>query len=106
MSEMDDERAREARAGEERAATPPRLACDDAEPLWQNSDEANSCGAEPRGLHRHDAEGLRVRARVSRATLGRLAVVERGATTDSESAVRAASALARVRNDLLCVSAE
>ena len=33
MSEMDDERAREARAGEERAATPPRLACDDAEPL-------------------------------------------------------------------------
>ena len=32
MSEMDDERAREARAGEERAATPPRLACDDAEP--------------------------------------------------------------------------
>ena len=32
MSEMDDERAREARAGEERAAVPPRLACDDAEP--------------------------------------------------------------------------
>ena len=33
MSEMDDERAREARAGEERAASPPRLVCDDAEPL-------------------------------------------------------------------------
>lgn len=32
MSEMDDERAREARAGGERAAPPPRLACDDAEP--------------------------------------------------------------------------
>ena len=32
MSEMDDERAREARAGEERAAPPPRLAGADAEP--------------------------------------------------------------------------
>ena len=31
MSEMDDERGREAQAGEERAATPPRLASEDAE---------------------------------------------------------------------------
>lgn len=32
MSDMDSERAREARAGDERAAAPPRLACGDAEP--------------------------------------------------------------------------
>jgi hypothetical protein len=34
----------------------------------------------PRGLHRHDAEGPHMRARVSRATLSRLAVYERSAT--------------------------